>query len=320
MRTHQSELASVVLVLFLSFFACRADGGGDIYAQDAEEVRGLLPEALKFPTSEAGQVYDLSKLSLETALEGTGYQVKKPPNDYHFGDYHFGRRAVGRYISFVSEDEENRAEVKMLLYACHGSPEDAQVMMFSDMAGTSMMINASTYEHIVKGPGEMSFTWGTPLHSAHRPKVIDRLWFYRKSVAVRLWWPKDTDLLPIALAVDDALKECPVVDIEQLKKELPDVATKEPLQIGEPDERTYRVDFTLPSPLKKHQSVVAVSPAPRAQFRIEEDHIVITLTEGDQLPKFSVGVYDANTVWVKWQDEGGPPREEDENSEKHGEE
>jgi hypothetical protein len=300
MRTLLSGLAGAIIVTLLSLCAHCAERNTDFVAKEADRVRAVLPGASELPVAGEGQVYDLSHFSLTTPLAEVGYKPEPPRDSF------FGIRAVGRYIDLVSVDETKRPKVEILLQACHGSPQDAQVMMLCAMAATSMMITESTYDRVVEGPGEACFTWATAAARDDDLGVAGTLWFYRQSVAVTVRCKDGTaDLLPIARAIDAALKACPVVGTDELNKTLPDITVAQPVPIGDPDEETYRIDFAVPLPLAEHQRVVAVSLDRSVQVVLREGHVVAKRQRGDEQapPRIFLGVYDGKRVWVKWHDE-----------------
>jgi len=281
----------------------------DAIARAAETVRAATKNSVRLPEPTPGKVLDLSKFDIARQIAETGYRVTD------IEDFVMMRNFVSRRIVLDPAEDDDTHRIAIALAAGHNCLE-LDYMLGAMVMWGSAPITPSSFEQLIDGPGDVCII---SKRRDKQQKIIRTLQFSRGSVWVYVHCSRDVDLLPAARVVDEALKECVTVDTDALKKLLPDVAIGEPARIGEPDERTYRVDFSLSSPLEKHQKIVAVSPATRAQFRVEKDHVVITLTEGE-LPEFSVGVYDAKKVWVKWQDEGGSPKKEDENLEKHGEE
>ena len=57
-------------------------------------------------------------------------------------------------------------------------------------------------------------------------------------------------------------------------------------------------------------AVAALSASPRASVRAMEDHVVVRLHRGRELPEIWVGVHDIQRQWVKWHDEPGPAKDE----------
>jgi hypothetical protein len=276
-------------------YALETKGTSELISKSASRVRSMILRVDEFPKGKEGIIFDLSTFQIESIAKKIGYN-----SSIH--DHFWITSAVAKQCFLDAEDGDCKKDIQIMIFAGHNCSENAQLLMYSDMANTSMMITETTFGIIPKGPGEVCLTMNLRLNL--KDDDIRRIiWFYRKNVAIGIRGSGETNLLPIAMAIDEALKACPLINADKWMKELPDLKVNEPILIKENKKVKYRIQYEPLEALKESQKVVICIDHLLADAKEFDGYIEVVPIKGTELPLVVFGVYDSKKIWVKWHNE-----------------
>ena len=167
--------------------------------KEALEQKHLLTNAVSYA------LHDPATLDLKTLFEKRKYQlgivqdILTRPGKF-----------MARSMEWNTEKKSHAEQIRLVIVYGENNPVDAQEGLFEIMgAGTTMMITPSTFEVLKDGPGDICFIMAVNLKGGQNNPVVSRkIWFSRDNIAVELSNSGDMDLLPIAKAIDQAVRSC----------------------------------------------------------------------------------------------------------------
>jgi len=285
-------LALGCALLSLALNARSTEQDADELSKLASSTKELVPGSSQFPEGKENQICDLSKLDFEVLFRQLGYEIDIQEDSFKT------KRAVTRTIGL-----KNRAgkSLRVVIFTGHASSKDAQDMLFCEMGEPARTIHID-FRTLDRGPGDACITLAGPGFN-QGSTIRGYLWFYRHSVAVSITCSAEDNLIPIAKAMDDAIKACPLHETSALEKQIPEVTCHEPSSTDNGPREKYRIDYDLSEPLKKGQNIVATSRLSSARVKVFESHIEVTLDSSEKPFTVWVGVFDSSRRWVKWQDD-----------------
>ncbi len=189
---------------------CYAEEGGKV---STSKSRGqLVKEAVEatFNLSRAvsGVTRDCSGLNWARIAGRIGYRITYSSDvEFPMGTGRFKARSM----DWAGGRQPRSKPVTVLVVLGGKTPSDAQEKVFEIIgAETNVMIASSVYKVLKNGPGDLCIVAaGNVKEDDKHVGVIHKTWFVRDNVAIEVSCPGDTDLLPIARALDEAIRSCP---------------------------------------------------------------------------------------------------------------
>lgn len=153
---------------------------------------------------------------------GSVLDLKKPLGKWKYrmtysSDLKFpiaSRPFTARSTDWNVEKGTHVQEIRLIVVVSNDGANDARHRLYEVMGvQTSRMITANTYGIVKDGPGDVCFNMLGPWTKEwKRGTFLHQLWFVRDNIGISLACSGNTDLLPIAKALDEAIRSCPVLE------------------------------------------------------------------------------------------------------------
>jgi hypothetical protein len=197
------------LALFVLGDAVYAKGDTKSEAKktSGQRVKEAIEKNNRLPEPVANIVRDDSALDLKKPFGERKYRMTYSwVGKFQKGPVEFSARSSEWNVEKGAHDKQ----IRLTLVVGDG-PADARNKLFEVMAmGTTRMITPATFGTVKDGPGDVCITMPERGTKEYKQGILlHGIWFVRDNIGVHLACSGNTDLLPIAKAVDKAIRACP---------------------------------------------------------------------------------------------------------------
>lgn len=210
------------LIFFLLLFILLTPITLKARAQDADrlvnngkKVREAIQVKHTLPDLSANGVRESAKLDINKAFQGKytlgiSYELAASPGKY-----------VALHMDWNTENKNHADQIRLVVVTGENVSSNALTGLLEIMgSGTTMAITPSSFEVLKNGPGNIAFVMPVSLKTDENGlRIIGSIWFCRDNIAVQVSCSGNTDLLPIAKAIDQAIQSCPVKESKDKKSD-----------------------------------------------------------------------------------------------------
>lgn len=201
----------VSLSLLCAVLGC-STAAGEPKEPVGDAVKSVVEQKYHLPTPHQAAVRVVSERAMESALSRYEYHLT-----------HVSTNLASRlpnvskhYTTWNKRSGTRDDEIGICtLTASSGATAARDGIFYLMGTRTTMMITPETYTKLEEGPGDLSFALAGRIDNRSRtPRILHRLWFVRDNIGMELSCSGDTDLLPVAVAIDDVIRASPGEPLE----------------------------------------------------------------------------------------------------------